>query len=153
MKEAVIKHIIDIHKDIIPKPDAAGSYYQYPVQSILSIIKNGRIDLSIASKFKLTKNDFKEDKDHPTIVLTQLTSKAYKDNFTVSIRVGRKYPTDFGFSNFKEANELYIKLVYDNQLTNDTYTIYRYNQFIKNEVPKYDYNEYMKLIKTDVNNL
>jgi hypothetical protein len=153
MKAATVKHIIDIHKNIIPKPDVAGSYYQYPVQSILSIIKNGRIDLSIASKFKLTKNDFKEDKEFPTIVLTQLTSKAYKYNFLVSIRVGRKYPTDFGFNTFEEANDLYIKLVYENELTNDTYTIYRYNQLIENKVPEYDYNEYMKLITTDVNNL
>lgn len=152
MKSEVIKHIIDLHKNIIPKPDASGSYYQYPVQSIFHITK-GVIDLSVASRFKLTKNNFTEDKEYPTIVLTQQISKNFKYDFLVSIRVGRKYPTYFGFNNFEEANNLYLKLVYDNELTDNIYTISRYYQLVENKVNNYTYDEYINLITTDVSNI
>lgn len=160
MKSEVIKHIIDLHKNIIPKPDASGSYYQYPVQSIFHITK-GAIDLSVASRFKFTKNNFTEDKEYPTIVLTQQISKNFKYDFLVSIRVGRKYPirvgrkypTYFGFNNFEEANNLYLKLVYDNELTDNIYTISRYYQLVENKVNNYTYDEYINLITTDVRNI
>ena len=62
MKSTVIKHIEKLSKNTIPAPDAAGNFYDYPLQSLFTIThggtKSGHVDLIKSSKFIITENDF-----------------------------------------------------------------------------------------------
>lgn len=73
-KNEVIKHISKIHKNIVPTPDAAGNYHDYPLQSLFTIVhgavSNGYIDLSVSAKMILTKKNFKVDNTYPSMKLT-----------------------------------------------------------------------------------
>jgi hypothetical protein len=170
MKKKLLNHINHIHKDIVPTPDAAGGYYQYPIQSIMTIIKNGKITLSLASLFNITKNDFKPNKEFSSVELIELSSKGYKYNYSVELILNKedkasytykdspeviKYRNQFihCFQTFTQANEFYIQMVDKFNLKENIYSLYRYQQHIDSNTPEYTYDEYIKLITTNVNTL
>ncbi len=82
MKSTVIKHIKKLFKNTIPKPDAAGNFYDYPLQSIFTITHGGsncgHVDLIKSSKIILTKNDFKIDKEYPSMSMTNKIGNQFR---------------------------------------------------------------------------
>lgn len=169
MRETLINHINKIHENIIPTPDAGGGYYQYPMQSILNIIKNGKITLSTAAIFKLSKRNFNLDKDYTSVTLVETPNKAYKYRYSVDLILGGEDKASFEydgpnvfkyrnevsivFNSFQEANDFYNNMIDRFNLSSHVYSLYRYQQNIDGDVPEYTYDEYIKLITTNVNTL
>lgn len=168
MRETLINHINKIHENIIPTPDAGGGYYQYPMQSILNIIKDGIITLSTASIFKLSKRNFNLDKDYTSVTLVETPNKA-KYRYSVDLILGREDKALFiydgpnvikyrnvvsiAFNSFQAANDFYNKMIDKFNLSSHVYSLYRYQQNVDGDVPEYNYDEYIKLITTNVNTL
>lgn len=174
-KNEVIKHISNLFANQVHKPDAAGNYHDYPLQSLFTIVhgspKNGFVDISVSSKMKLTKGDFKIDKTYPSMRMTWLGTNT-KWEYSVQINepkdfkkttggdfkqiiVGyEKSPNNhvykkehhFYFDTFEDANEFYTKMVERLSLTQDTYRNERYVQLYNDRAPEFTKEVYLDLI-------
>lgn len=168
MKSTVIKHIEELFKNITPTPDAAGNFYDYPLQSLFTITHGGyncgHVDLITSSKVILTKNDFKRDKTYPTMSMTNKIGNQYRYKFVVTINEPKEsnikitgadkalysgtYKKEhlFMFNSFTDANEFYLNMCDKLNLTNDTYKNSRYIQLVNDNAPEFTKDVYLDLI-------
>ena len=174
-KDETLKHISKLFQNQVHKSDAAGNYHDYPLQSLFTIVhgspKNGFVDLSVSSKMKLTKGDFKIDKTYPSMKLTWLGTNT-KWQYAVQIKEPKDFKKTTGgdfkqiiigyekslnnhvyknehrfhFNTFEDANEFYTKMVERLSLTEDTYKNKRYVQLESNDVPEFTKEVYLDLI-------
>lgn len=174
MKTTLIKHIENLSKNITPKPDAAGNFSDYPLQSLFTIthggINSGHVDLIKSSKFIITENDIRPDKEYTSMSMTNKIGNQYRYKFVVTI----KEPKDgsdskiteatkaignaalyssvykkehlFMFNSFFDANEFYLHMANKLNLTDDTYKNKRYTQLVNNNAPEFTKDNYLDLI-------
>ena len=91
-KNEVVKHISKLFENKEHKPDAAGNYHDYPIQSLFTIVHfecgggavNGYVDLSFSAKMILTKKSFKADKTYPSMKMAWVGSNC-KHPYSVQI--------------------------------------------------------------------
>ena len=175
-KDETLKHINKLFENQIHKPDAAGNYHDYPLQSLFTIVhgspKNGFVDLSVSSKMILTKANFKIDKTYPSMKLTWLGTNT-KWQYAVQINEPKdfkkitggdfkqiiigyeKSPNNhvykrehhFYFDSFEEANEFYSNMADRLSLTEDTYRNERYVQLYNDRAPEFTREAYLDLIQ------
>jgi hypothetical protein len=169
MKSTVIKHIKKLFKNTIPKPDAAGNFYDYPLQSIFTITHGGsncgHVDLIKSSKIILTKNDFKIDKEYPSMSMTNKIGNQWRYKFIITINEPKE-GSDFKitgsekalysdsykrehllmFNSFRDANEFYLHMANKLNLTDDTYKNSRYTQLVNDNAPEFTKEAYLNLI-------
>ena len=169
MKSTVIKHIEKLFKNTIPKPDAAGNFYDYPLQSIFTITHGGsncgHVDLIKSSKIILTKNDFKIDKEYPSMSMTNKIGNQWRYKFVITINEPKE-GSDFKitgsekalysdsykrehllmFNSFRDANEFYLHMANKLNLTDDTYKNSRYTQLVNDNAPEFTKEAYLNLI-------
>ena len=173
MKSTVIKHIENLSKNITPKPDAAGNFYDYPLQSLFTIthggINSGHVDLIKSGKFIITENDFKVDKDHPSMSMTNKIGNQWRYKFVVTIKEPKDSDSKiteatkaignaalysdsykgehlFMFNSFADANEFYLDMANKLNLTDDTYKNSRYTQLVNDNAPEFTKEAYLDLI-------
>lgn len=168
MKSTVIKHIENLSKNTIPKPDAAGNFYDYPLQSLFTIthggINSGHVDLIESGKFIITENDFKVDKEYPSMSMANKIGNQYRYKFVVTINEPKesnikitgsnkalysgtyKKEHTFMFNSFIDANEFYLHMSDKLNLTNDTYKNKRYVQLVNDNAPEFTKDVYLDLI-------
>jgi hypothetical protein len=169
MKSTVIKHIEKLFKNITPTADAAGNFYTYPLQSLFTIThggtKSGHVDLIKSGKFIITENDFKVDKDHPSMSMTNKIGNQYRYKFIVTINEPKEGPDFkitgsekalysgvynrehlFMFNSFADANEFYLDMANKLNLTDDTYKNSRYTQLVNDNAPEFTKDVYLDLI-------
>ena len=170
MKSTVINHIKELFKNITPKPDAAGNFYTYPLQSLFTIThggtKSGHVDLIKSGKFIITENDFKVDKEYPSIYMSNKIGNQYRYKFVVTINEPKeksdfkitgsekalysgsyKKEHTFMFNSFTDANEFYLNMTNKLNLTDDTYKNRRYIQLVNYNAPEFTKDVYLKLIR------
>jgi hypothetical protein len=175
-KNETIKHIEKLYKNIVPKPDAAGNYHDYPIQSLFTIvhggITNGYIGLASSGKVILSKRSFKEDKSYPSMKLESHIGPSYKYTYSVLINepkdfkkttggdfkqiiIGSEKSTSshkykrqhcFYFDTFEAANEFYTNMTDRLSLTDDTYRNERYVQLYNDRAPEFTKEVYLDLI-------
>jgi hypothetical protein len=168
MKSTVIKHIEKLFKNITPKPDAAGNFYNYPLQSLFTIThggtKSGHVDLIKSGKFIITENDFKVDKEYPSMSMTNKIGNQFRYKFIVTINESKEsnikitgsekalysgvYNREhtFMFNSFTDANEFYLHMSDKLNLTDDTYKNKRYTQLVNDNTPEFTKEAYLDLI-------
>ena len=173
MKTQLINHIKELFKNTIPKPDAAGNFYDYPLQSIFTITHGepncGHVDLIKSSKIILTKNDFKINKEYPSMSMTNKIGNQWRYKFIITINEPKE-GSDFKitgsekalysdsykgehllmFNSFADANEFYLHMVNKLNLTDDTYKNSRYIKLVNDNAPEFTKEAYYDLIKGDV---
>ena len=170
MKSTVIKHIEKLFKNTIPKPDAAGNFYDYPLQSLFTITHGepncGHVDLITSSKIILTKNDFKIDKEYPSMSMTNKIGNQWRYKFIITINEPKegsdfkitgsekalysgvyKREHTFMFNSFTDANEFYLHMSDKLNLTDDTYKNQRYIQLVNDNSPEFTKDVYLNLIR------
>ena len=170
MKSTVIGHIEKLSKNTIPTPDAAGNFYEYPLQSLFTIThggtKSGHVDLIKSGKFIITENNFKVDKEYPSMSMTNKIGKQYRYKFVVTINEPKekldfkitgsekavysgvyKKEHTFMFNSFTDANEFYLHMSDKLNLTNDTYKNRRYTQLVNDNAPEFTKDVYLNLIR------
>jgi hypothetical protein len=169
MKSTVIKHIKELSQNTIPTPDAAGNFYTYPLQSLFTIThggtKSGHVDLIKSGKFIITENDFKADKEYPSMSMTNKIGNQYRYKFIVTINEPKevsdfkitgsekalysgafKKEHTFMFNSFTDANEFYLHMANKLNLTDDTYKNKRYVQLVNDNAPEFTKEVYLDLI-------
>ena len=169
MRSTVIKHIKELSKNITPKPDAAGNFYNYPLQSLFTIThggtKSGHVDLIKSGKFIITENNFKVDKEYPSMSMANKIGNQYRYKFVVTINELKEsnikitgadkalysghYEKEhtFMFNSFTDANEFYLHMSDKLNLTNDTYKNNRYTQLVNDNAPEFTKDVYLNLIR------
>lgn len=168
MKSTVIKHIEKLFKNITPTPDAAGNFYTYPLQSLFTIthggVNCGHVDLIKSSKFVITENDFKVDKEYPSMSMANKIGNQFRYKFIVTINEPKEsnikitgsdkalysgsYNKEhtFMFNSFTDANDFYLHMSDKLNLTNDTYKNQRYIQLVNDNAPEFTKDVYLDLI-------
>lgn len=169
MKSIVIKHIEKLFKNTIPTPDAAGNFYDYPLQSLFTIthggVNCGHVDLIKSGKFIITENNFKVDKEYPSMSMTNKIGNQFRYKFVVTINEPKesnikitgsdkalysgtyKKEHTFMFNSFADANEFYLHMSDKLNLTNDTYKNSRYIQLVNDNAPEFTKDVYLELIR------
>ena len=169
MNTQLINHIKELFKNVTPKPDAAGNFYDYPLQSLFTIThggtKSGHVDLIKSSKFIITEKDFKVDKEYPSMSMTNKIGSQYRYKFVVTINEPKEsnikitgsdkalysdsYKGEhlFMFNSFTDANEFYLNMCDKLNLTNDTYKNSRYIQLVNDNAPEFTKDVYLNLIR------
>lgn len=170
MNTQLINHIKDLFKNVTPKPDAAGNFYNYPLQSLFTIThggtKSGHVDLIKSSKFIITEKDFKRDKTYHSMSMTNKIGNQYRYEFIVTINEPKEgsdfkitgsekalysgvYNREhtFMFNSFADANEFYLNMSDKLNLTNDTYKNKRYTQLVNDNAPEFTKEVYLNLIR------
>lgn len=170
MKSTLIKHIEKLSKNITPKPDAAGNFYDYPLQSLFTIthggVNCGHVDLITSSKFIITENNFKVDKEYPSMSMTNKIGNQFRYKFVVTINEPKeksdfkitgadkalysgsyKKEHTFMFNSFTDANEFYLQMANKLNLTDDTYKNQRYIQLVNDNAPEFTKDVYLNLIR------
>lgn len=169
MKSTVIKHIEKLSKNTIPTPDAAGNFYDYPLQSLFTIthggVNCGHVDLIKSGKFIITENNFKVDKEYPSMSMTNKIGNQFRYKFVVTINEPKesnikitgsdkalysgtyKKEHTFMFNSFTDANEFYLHMSDKLNLTNDTYKNSRYIQLVNDNAPEFTKDVYLDLIR------
>lgn len=174
MNIQLINHIKELFKNVTPKPDAAGNFYDYPLQSLFTITHGepncGHVDLITSSKVILTKNDFKRDKTYPTMSMTNKIGNQFRYKFVVTIKEPKDFKKLTGldfkitnkekalysdsykgehlfmFNSFADANEFYLDMANKLNLTDDTYKNSRYTQLVNDNAPEFTKEAYLDLI-------
>lgn len=182
MNIQLINHIKELFKNITPKPDAAGNFYDYPLQSLFTIThggccndsrcvgnNSGHVDLIKSGKFIITENDFKVDKDHPSMSMTNKIGNQWRYKFVVTIKEPKDSDSKiteakkaignaalysdsykgehlFMFNSFADANEFYLDMANKLNLTDDTYKNSRYIQLVNDNAPEFTKDVYLDLI-------
>ncbi len=169
MNTQLINHIKELFKNITPKPDAAGNFYDYPLQSLFTIThggtKSGHVDLIKSSKFIITENDLSVDKEYPSMSMANKIGNQYRYKFVVTINEPKeksdfkitgsekvlysgtyKKEHTFMFNSFTDANEFYLDMANKLNLTDDTYKISRYTQLVNDNAPEFNKEAYLDLI-------
>lgn len=170
MKSTVIKHIEKLSKNTIPTPDAAGNFYEYPLQSLFTITHGGQncghVDLITSGKFIITENDFKVDKTFASMSMSSKIGNQFRYKFIVTINEPKeksdfkitgsekalysgsyKKEHTFMFNSFTDANEFYLHMSDKLNLTNDTYKNSRYTQLVNDNAPEFTKDVYLNLIR------
>ena len=169
MKSTVIKHIEKLSKNITPTPDAAGNFYDYPLQSLFTIthggVNCGHVDLIKSGKFIITENNFKVDKEYPSMSMTNKIGNQFRYKFVVTINEPKesnikitgsdkalysgtyKKEHTFMFNSFADANEFYLHMANKLSLVDDTYKNSRYIQLVNDNAPEFTKDVYLDLIR------
>ena len=169
MNTQLINHIKELFKNITPKPDAAGNFYEYPLQSLFTITHGGQncghVDLITSGKFIITENDFKVDKTFASMSMSSKIGNQFRYKFIVTINEPKesdikitesekavysgvyKKEHTFMFNSFTDANEFYLHMSDKLNLTNDTYKNRRYTQLVNDNAPEFTKDVYLNLIR------
>jgi len=153
MNTQLINHIKELFKNVTPKPDAAGNFYDYPLQSLFTITHGGincgpyptmsmtnKIGNQFRYKFVVT---IKEPKDFKKLTgldfkITNKEKALYSDSY--------KGEHLFMFNSFADANEFYLDMANKLNLTDDTYKNSRYIQLVNDNAPEFTKEAYLDLI-------
>lgn len=169
MKSTLIKHIEKLSKNITPKPDAAGNFYDYPLQFLFTITHGepncGHVDIIKSNKVIITENDFKVDKTFASMSMTNKIGNQFRYKFVVTINEPKesnikitgsekalysgsyKKEHTFMFNSFTDANEFYLQMANKLNLTDDTYKNNRYVQLVNDNAPEFTKDAYLDLIR------